>query len=484
MTDFQAGNIAVMASGFIVAALLVWLLFRERRRHVAATTEVQRLAFHDALTNVPNRLLLMDRASIAFVQARRAGTKVAILFVDLDRFKIVNDSFGHDVGDGVLRAVAALLCEHLRGDDTVARIGGDEFVLLMPGVHSIDDVTRVTAKLLEKIRLPLRIGGREIFVSASIGISMFPDHASETEALLRFADAAMYVAKERGGDSCYVYTDTLAADAREELALEARLRLAVSRQEFVLHYQPRVDAETQRLVAFEALLRWNDPDRGILMPGDFIHTAEVSGLIVPIGDWVLRTACRQTARWHSEGCRELFVSVNLSPRQFNRHDLTASIADALRSAALDPQYLELEIDESCVMNNAEASMRILQELKSLGVRALISHFGSGYLSLTYLRRFPIDGLKLERSFLRLEGADDRSLAKAALGMARALHIKVIGEGVETQEAADFLRSQSCDDIQGFLVSAAVPAEECHRFISRSGGETSGMHDDRPAGEVR
>jgi diguanylate cyclase (GGDEF)-like protein len=468
MTNCLAGNFAVTASGFIVAALLVWLLFRERRRHVAATTEIQRLAFHDALTDVPNRLLLMDRASIAFAQARRADTKVAVLFVDLDRFKLVNDSFGHDVGDNVLRAVAARLCEHLRGDDTVARIGGDEFVLLIAGVRGIDDVTRVMEKLLETIRLPLRIDGREIIVSASIGISMFPDHGAEAEALVRNADAAMYVAKERGGDSCFVYTGTLAADAREELALEARLRQALSRQEFVLHYQPRVDAKTQRLVAFEALLRWNDPDRGILMPDAFMHTAEVSGLIVPIGDWVLRTACRQTAKWHSDGCRELFVSVNLSPRQFHRHDLTTTIADALRNSALDPQYLELEIDESCVMNNAEASMRILQELKTLGVRALIAHFGSGYSSLTYLRRFPIDGLKLERSFLRLDGADDRSLARAALGMARALHIKIIGEGVETQEAADFLRSQSCDDIQGFLVSAPAPAEDCDRFIVRLG----------------
>lgn len=478
MMDCQSWNIAVTASGFVLSAFFVWRLFRERRRHAAATGEVQRLAFHDVLTDVPNRLLLIDRASVAFANARRAGTNVAVLFLDLDRFKMVNDSFGHSAGDEVLRAIAARLVEHLREGDTVARIGGDEFAALMPGLHSAEDVNKIGSKLVEVARLPLRITGHEIVISSSIGISMFPDDGSDAETLLRSADAAMYVAKQRGGDSFQIYTPTLESDAREELALEARLRVAVARQEFVLHYQPRVDGELQRLVAFEALLRWNDPDRGIVMPGEFIHAAEVSGLIVPIGHWVLRSACRQAADWHREGCRDLMVTVNLSARQFHRHDLTATVKEALRAAGLEPRYLELEIDESCVMNNAEGSMRILHELKALGVRVLISHFGSGYSSLTYLRRFPIDGLKLERSFLAADSADNRSLARAALGMAKALRIKVIGEGVETQEAADFLRSQSCDDIQGYLVSAPVPAEDCHRFLGMLGGDHGAAGDAR------
>ncbi len=465
MFDCQPWAQVIAASGIVVAMFFVWLLHRERKHHAAAVAEVRRLAFHDALTDVPNRLLFMDRASIAFAQARRSGTNVAVLFLDLDRFKTVNDTFGHNIGDEVLRGIATRLRDHLREGDTVARIGGDEFALLMPGIHNADNLLKIASKLNEVVRLPLHAGNNEIFVSASVGLSVYPEDGGDAESLLRNSDSAMYVAKERGGDSFQLYSPSMETDAQKAQELETRLRVAVARQEFVLHYQPRIDVKTRRLVSFEALVRWNDPDRGVMMPADFIHAAEVSGLIVPIGHWVLRTACRQAAAWHSDGCRDLFVSVNLSPRQFHRQDLIPAIKDALEAAGLDPQYLELEIDESCVMMNAEGSMPILEDLKAIGVRVLIAHFGSGYSSLKYLRRFPIDGLKLERSFISSD-ADNRSLARAALGMAKALHIKVIGEGVETQEAADFLRAQSCDDMQGYLVSAPVPPEECHRFLAK------------------
>jgi diguanylate cyclase (GGDEF)-like protein len=386
------------------------------------------------------------------------------MFIDLDRFKLVNDSFGHSMGDDVLRDVGRRLREHVREGDTVARFGGDEFVLLMPDVRHADDVSKIAVKLIDLFRAPLVVNGREMVITASVGASLFPEDGSDAETLLKNADAAMYRAKERGGDGFEMYTPALNEQALARLELESRLRRALGRREFVLYYQPRVDMATSRVVAFEALLRWNDPEHGIVLPRDFIHAAESSGLIVPIGQWVLKTACRQARSWHDQGCESIVVSVNLSARQFHRHDLTRTIGEALRLAEIDPQYLELEVDESCVMSNAEASMRIMRELKAIGVRVLISGFGAGYSSLNYLRRFPIDGLKLSHSFLTEDHRDNRPLATAALGMAKALHLKVVGAGVETLETAEFLKAQSCDDIQGYLVSAPVPPQECERFI--------------------
>lgn len=464
IADCQTWSVALTASGFVVALFFAWLVLRERKRSMASTAQVKRLAFHDPLTDLPNRLLFMDRAAIAFAHARRAGTNVAVAFLDLDRFKFVNDSYGHHVGDEVLRSVAARLRECLREEDTVARIGGDEFTVVMPGLKNNDDVVKVASKLLDVFRRPLRIGEREISVSASFGLSMYPEDANDAEQLLKNADAAMYRAKERGGDNFQMYTSALNAHAADEIRLEARLRVAIARQEFVLYYQPRFDVPDNRVVAFEALLRWNDPERGLVGPSQFIHTAEVSGLIVPLGHWVLRTACKQARKWHLEGGRDLVVCVNISGRQLHRPDLATTIREALRSADLEPRYLELEIEESCVMTNTDVAIRILRELKSTGVRVVIAHFGAGYSSLRDLRRLPIDGLKLDRSFLVANGSDNRPLATAALGMARALRLKIMGEGVETQEAADFLRSQSCDEIQGFLFSAAIPPAECDRFI--------------------
>ena len=461
MTFCQDWYFIAAASGAVVTAIFVFVSRIERRRYLQ---QFERMAFHDPLTDLPNRLLYMDRAAVAFAHAKRDGTNVAVVFLDLDRFKVINDSFGHNVGDEVLRTVARRLREQIREVDTVARIGGDEFTLIMPGVHKVDDVVKIASKLLDVFHLPLYIGGHDVHVTASIGISMFPDDGVDAESLLRNADAAMYRSKQRGGDNFQMYTREVDTHAREELELDGRLRRALALQQFVVYYQPRVDATTETVVAFEALLRWNDPDRGLMMPQAFIANAEASGLIVPIGQWVLQTACRQAAQWHREGRPGLVVSVNLSQRQFHRGDLTRSITEALTAAHLEPKYLELEIDESCVMNNAEASMRIMHELKAAGVQVLISGFGAGYSSLRYLSSLPIDGLKLARSFISGDHAEDRPLATAALGMAKALRLKVIGEGVETQEAADFLRSQFCDDIQGFLFSAPVPALECEVFM--------------------
>ncbi len=464
LTDCQAWSIAAIVVASVASLLFAWISYVNRKRYLASTREIERLAFHDPLTDLPNRLLFMDRASVAFAHAKRSGSIAAVMFLDLDRFKIINDSLGHSIGDEVLRAVARRLREHLREGDTVARLGGDEFTMLMPELHHADDVMKIASKLVDVFHTPLLIGEREIVLTASIGISIFPEDGTEPETLLKNSDAAMYRAKERGGDAFELYTPALNVQALARLELESRLRHAIGRREFTLYYQPRVDMVSSRVVAFEALLRWNDPERGLMLPRDFIHTAEVSGLIVPIGQWALQTACQQARRWHDEGCQGLVVSVNLSARQFHRRDLTKSVREALRIADLAPHFLELEVDESCVMSNAEASMRILSDLKAIGVCLLISGFGAGYSSLSYLRRFPIDGLKLSRSFLTEDHRDNRPLATAALGMAKALRLKVIGEGVETQETADFLKAQSCDDMQGFLVSVPVPPQECGRFM--------------------
>jgi diguanylate cyclase (GGDEF)-like protein len=453
---------AVIGIAGLAGGAAFWLTATRQRRQQQAGME--RLAFYDSLTGVANRLLFLDRSGLAIAQAKRSSGTVAIAFIDIDRFKLVNDSYGHNVGDEVLRGVATRLRDHLRGGDTVARFGGDEFTVLMPGLRNADDVSAIATKLLDVFRLPLRIGGRDIMVTASVGISLYPGDADEAEALLRHADSAMYRAKQRGGDNFQIYTREIDLHARQELELEARLRLALARNEFVLYYQPRVDVARTRVVGFEALLRWNDPDRGIVPPAEFMHAAEVSGLIVPIGQWAIQTACRQAKQWHDAGSAGLVVSVNLSPRQFHRGDLVKCIGEALRRTGLPAEYLELEIDESCVMTNAEASMIIMQQLKALGVRVLISHFGAGYSSLRHLRRFPIDGLKLDRSFMTGGTDADLPLATAALGMAKALHLKVTGEGVETQEAADFLLEQACDDFQGFLVSAPLPADDCAQFL--------------------
>ena len=451
---------AVLGASLLV--VLAWAIASRvsRKRYMR---DVERLAFHDALTDLPNRLLFLDRASVAFAHARRNATAVAVVFLDLDRFKLINDSFGHDMGDEVLRVVARRLREQVREVDTVARMGGDEFTLLMPGIRHSGDIETISSKLCEAFRKPIELEGRELVVTASIGISVFPSDAADAEILLRYADQAMYYVKQRGGDDVQVFAPGMDDDAREALELESRLRRALAQEEFVLYYQPRLDVATGRAVAFEALLRWDDPERGIITPKDFIHAAEVSGLIVPIGEWVLRAACRQACDWHSQGREDMVVSVNLSARQFHRPDLARTIAKTLEETGLAPQFLELEIDENCVMNRAEDSLPILVALKETGVRVLISHFGAGYWSLTHLRRFPIDGLKLDRSFMDVD-QDDRPLARAALMMAKALRLKVVGEGVETEEAAQFLRAQSCDDMQGYLVSVPAPASELGQWI--------------------
>ena len=438
----------------------------ERKR---AEEQVKHLAFHDPLTNLPNRLLFNDRLTLAVAQAHRHNQRLAVLFLDLDRFKIINDSLGHSVGDELLRQVAERIQEHVREGDTVARLGGDEFTLLVPGISADEDAAKIARKICAAIHDPFWIDGRELFVTTSVGVSVYPADGHDAETLVRNADSAMYRAKEQGRDNYQLYTPAMNARAVERLSLESRLRQAVAHDELELHFQPFIDLKTAELLGAEALLRWRHPELGLIPPGDFIPIAELSGLIVPIGEWVLRTACAEARKWHEKGFTELTVSVNLSSRQFQHTDLVTQVTHALDETGLEPNKLDLEITESNAMQNAEHSINTLWGLKKQGVRISMDDFGTGYSSLNYLKRFPIDRIKLDQSFVRdlPTDKDDAAIAMAVIAMGRSLELEVIAEGVETEEQLAFLKGHECDQLQGFLLSKPLAAPDFDRFLDNS-----------------
>ncbi len=440
----------------------------ERKR---AEEQVKHLAFHDPLTNLPNRLLFNDRLTLAVAQAHRHNQRLAVLFLDLDRFKVINDSLGHSVGDELLRQVAERIQEHVREGDTVARLGGDEFILLVPGISAEEDAAKIAKKVCDAIHDPFWIDGRELFVTTSVGVAVYPSDGHNADNLVRNADSAMYRAKEQGRDNYQLYTPAMNAKAIERLSLESRLRQAVANDELELHFQPFIDLNTAEVLGAEALLRWRHPELGMMAPGEFIPIAELSGLIVPIGEWVLRTACAEARKWHEKGFPKLTVSVNLSSRQFQQADLVRQVTDALAETGLDADKLDLEITESNAMQNAEHSINTLWGLKKQGVRISMDDFGTGYSSLNYLKRFPIDRIKLDQSFVRdLPGdKDDAAIAMAVIAMGRSLELVVIAEGVETEEQLAFLKERDCDQLQGFLFSRPLPAEAFQCFLTESRG---------------
>jgi diguanylate cyclase (GGDEF)-like protein/PAS domain S-box-containing protein len=419
------------------------------------------LAHHDPLTDLPNRLLLQDRLKQAMLEAGQNDRLVAVMFLDLDRFKTINDTLGHDIGDALLKTVAERLAICLRPGDTVSRLGGDEFTLILANVAHVDDVTRVAQKILDQFISPFRIGGRDLFVSPSIGITLYPLDEKLPENLLKDADVAMYRAKELGGNRLQFYTPELNLRAARRLELETGLRQALERQEFILHYQPLVDMRTGRIRGMEALLRWQHPEFGLIPPLDFIPLAEEIGLIIPIGEWVLKTACAQIQAWHKTGFPTLQVAVNLSSKQLRDKNLIATVRQALAESGLEPRYLDLELTESVLMQDMEQATTILKELKAVGISFSLDDFGTGYSSLSYLKRFPIDYLKIDRSFVRDITTDPvgAGLVKAIIAMANVLRIKVIAEGVETYEQLDFLRSHGCDITQGYFCSKPLAAED-------------------------
>ena len=430
---------------------------------------IRHLAYYDALTSLPNRILFNDRLTIALAHAKRRGSRsVAIMFLDLDRFKTINDTLGHGAGDELLKAAAERLSTALRDEDTVARLGGDEFLLLLPGVDDVEDAARLGQKVVDLFKEPFDIQDHELQVTASVGISLFPADGADGETLVRNADTALYRAKDQGRDRFQLYAPAMNALAARRLLLENGLRRAIERNELALHYQPVVSLrDGGEYLGAEALVRWTHPDLGPVRPQDFIPMAEETGLIIPLTEWILRTACTQMRQWIDAGSPMRSISVNLSARRFNESNLPAMLARVLESTGLEGHYLTLELTESVMMENAEATIATLHELKKLGPRISIDDFGTGYSSLSYLRRLPIDTLKIDQSFVRDISAkgDDAAIAMLIIDMAHNLKLSVVAEGVETEEQLSFLKSNSCDAVQGYLISEPVPAEQFAAFIN-------------------
>jgi len=441
------------------------LLDDEREATVQATVEIEHLAYHDTLTGLPNRTLFLDRLAVALAQANRYEQKLAVLFLDVDRFKDINDSLGHTAGDAFLGLVTERLRRCVRQSDTVARLGGDEFGIVIQKIESFEDAAKVAQKVLELIKSPYLLREREIFASTSVGITVFPEDGRDPETLLKNAETAMYRAKEEGRDNYQLFEPEMNRRVVERLALEERLRKGIRLEEFVLFYQPLVDLQTRRVTAFEALLRWQDPDLGLLPPSRFIEAAEVSGLIIPLGAWVLSKACMQCKAWQ-KSAPGIGVSVNLSARQFQQPDLMSQVHSALEASRLDPMMLELEITETNAMQDADTSIRTLMELKNLGVQISMDDFGIGYSSLSYLKRFPIDILKLDQSFVRDVTSDpgDAAIATAVIAMAHSLSLKVVAEGVETLAQLNFLEDRLCDRFQGFYFSPPLSPVDFDNFL--------------------
>jgi diguanylate cyclase (GGDEF)-like protein len=464
--DTYYGGFAFGLEGAVALAMLVCFLDDEREAAVKAASEKEHLAYHDPLTGLPNRGLCLDRLQQALAQAERHRYKIAVLFIDLDRFKEINDSLGHSTGDALLRIASRRIRDSVRASDTVARLGGDEFAVILHIIGRVEDACRVAQKIIDALREPFILAGHELTVTTSVGIAVYPLDGEDADALMRSADTAMYRAKQQGRDGYQLYTPAMNSRALEKLELENRLRKALRNGELCLYYQPLVDMKSGVVFGAECLIRWQHPELGLLPPDRFIPTAEASGLIVPIGNWVLREACRQAKTWQTRG-HELVVSVNLSPRQFQQPDLAGQVRAALQEAELEGRWLELEITENSAMQDLQASVRILRELKSIGVRISIDDFGTGYSSLSYLKNFPVDTLKLDQSFVRdITRPQDAAIASGIISMAHNLDLKVVAEGVETEGQFHVLRHNACDRLQGFLFSHPLPVDGFDRFMHR------------------
>ncbi|HXC40202.1 MAG TPA: EAL domain-containing protein [Burkholderiales bacterium] len=437
-----------------------------------AEARIQYLATHDGLTGLPNRTMFGQVLELAVKSGQRYSRSFAVMFIDLDRFKIINDTLGHAAGDVLLKEIAARFSGCLRAGDVLARLGGDEFVVLVQEVTDAAQAGVVARKILSEAIKPVTILGQECRVTASVGVCLYPDGGSDEQALMKNADSAMYVAKEEGKNNFQFYEPGRRSPSLERMTLEAHLRVALERGEFLLHYQPKVDMQG-RITGMEALLRWRQPEMGLLQPLQFIALAEETGLIVPIGRWVMRTACAQNAAWQKQGLPPLCMAVNLSPRQFHDPELISDVAAALADTGLEPRWLELEITEGMVMHDIDRAARLLEAIKELGVKIALDDFGTGYSSLAQLKRFPIDTLKVDRSFIRAlpNDAEDKAITAAILAMGQSLSLTIVAEGVETPEQESFLRAHACDQMQGYYFGKPVSPDEFAALLRRQAQQT-------------
>ena len=450
------------------------LMYAAERHRLRAELEAARqrehdLAYHDPLTGLPNRRLFYDRLNQAIEHAKRDKTMVALMFIDLDGFKNINDTLGHSAGDALLRSVAERLGMALRSSDTVGRIGGDEFTVIVENIHWSQDAFQVADTILQAFVEPFEVDGHEFFVTTGLGVSFYPEDGEDIDTLVKRADIAMYRAKAEGKSQYCFYNSSMDVKSLERLTLQSNLRKAVEKGEFVVHFQPQVDLDDGHVFGVEALVRWQKEDGTLVPPGDFIPMAEESGLIVPIGEWVLREACRQIKIWETEGGPFLNLTVNLSAQQLRSDGLIESVAESLMDSGLRPERLGLEITESVAMQDVDRSIKMMNDLKKMGVKILIDDFGTGYSSLSYLTKFPIDKLKIDRSFMQNIPAsqEDVALASAILALARDMKFDVVAEGVETDEQVRFLGERGCQAIQGFLISKPLPADNFIDWISVS-----------------
>ncbi len=470
----------LVASLMIISVSKISTLQQEIKSREEAEKQIRLLAYYDSLTNLPNRTLFKELLKQAIAYAHRSKLILAVLFVDLDDFKRINDTLGHDMGDKLLQAVSNRLLKSLRtsdyiarveeneNPDTAARLGGDEFVLLLQNLVHIHDAGKAASRILENISRPFDLDGHEVFITASIGISLYPADGEESSDILKSADVAMYQAKAKGRNSYQYYSKSMNAKASEYLILSSKLHKALEKGEFLLYYQPKKSILGNKITSLEALLRWKPADSDLVPPSQFIPVLEETGLIIPVGEWILHTACSQNRAWQEAGYEPIVISVNVSNRQFNQKNMIEVVTQALRNVNLHPEYLELEITESMIMQDPEEAIAILHEFKNMGIQISIDDFGIGYSSLNYLRSMPLNALKIDRSFVMnlATSRSDAAIIESTIALAHSLNLKVIAEGVETEQQLAFLRSRGCDEAQGFLLSRPLPVEEISKFLTK------------------